>query len=93
MRCQFTKLNARGRRRGRKPTAGDECVQDRVQPRGAVWPCGIPIPGDVVARLQMNGISEPGNFNAQFGPVAAAQEKGQCLDVTCIVYTMQMDVR
>ncbi len=47
------------------------------------------IPGDVVvARLQMNNISEPGNLNAQFGQVAAAQEERQCLDVMCIVYTM-----
>lgn len=53
----------------------------------------LPIRGDVVARLHMTGILEPGNLNAQFGPVAGAQEKGQCLNVTCIVYTMLMDVR
>ena len=28
----------------------------------------------------MNDISEPGNLNAQLGPVAAAQEERQCLD-------------
>ena len=51
------------------------------------------IRGDVVARLHMTGTSEPGHVNAQFGPVAGAQEKGQCLNVTCIVYAMLMDVR